>query len=201
MPYATATSPALASRPQAWLRNTGLAVSGSLLVALAAHVSFPLFFTPVPFTLQTLAVLGLGLWLGPTVAFSAMMLYLLEGAAGLPVFSPVGPGGIAQLLGPDGGYLMSYPLAAAAAGWLYRRARNSRFVSNFGVATASAAIGDLLILVSGAAWLEGLMHLAPAQTAALAIVPFLPGDALKVIAAAAMVTGIARARKHRPAAQ
>lgn len=196
----TAASPALAPRSQAWLRNVGFAISGSLLVALAAHVSFPLFFTPVPFTLQTMAVLGLGLALGPSVAFSAMMLYLLEGISGLPVFSPAGPSGIAALLGPDGGYLMAYPLAAASAAWLYRRARHSRLVSNLSAAIASAAIGDLVILASGAAWIEALTHLAPAKVAALAVLPFLPGDALKVIAAAAIVTGIARFRKQHPAA-
>jgi biotin transport system substrate-specific component len=201
MNHATTVSPAIAPRSRTWSRNAGLAISGSLLVAAAAHVSVPLFFTPVPFTLQTLAVLGLGLLLGPSVAFSAMMLYLLEGASGLPVFSPAGPGGIAQLLGPTGGYLMAYPLAACASGWLYRRARHSRFVSNFGVAIASAAAGDVLILGAGAAWLAALTHLGPAKVAALGVVPFLPGDALKVIAAAALVTGIARVRKQISAEQ
>lgn len=196
----TAASPAIAPRSRTWLRNASFAVSGSLLVAVAAHISVPLFFTPVPFTLQTLAVLGLGLALGPSVAFSALMLYLLEGASGLPVFSPAGPGGIAQLLGPDGGYLISYPLAAFAAGWLYRRARQSRFFSNFGAAITAAAIGDLLILAAGATWLATLTHLAPAKIATLAVLPFLPGDALKVIAAAAIVTGIARVRKQTSAA-
>lgn len=201
MNLTTAASPAVAPRTRTWLRHAGIAISGSLLVAVAAHVSVPLFFTPVPFTLQTLAVLGLGLAFGPSIAFSVLMLYLLEGVSGLPVFSPAGPGGIAQLLGPDGGYLLSYPLAAFTAGWLYRRARHSRFFSNFSAAIAAAAIGDVIILASGAAWLAALTHLAPASIAALAIVPFLPGDALKVIAAAAIVTGIARVRKPHPAAE
>jgi biotin transport system substrate-specific component len=201
MNLTSAASPALAPRTQTWFRHAGIAVSGSILVAIAAHISVPLFFTPVPFTLQTLAVLGIGLAFGPSIAFSALMLYLLEGVSGLPVFSPAGPGGIAQLLGPDGGYLISYPLAAFAAGWLYRRARNTRFFSNFSAAIASAAIGDILILAAGATWLAALTHLTAANAAALAIVPFLPGDALKVIAAAAIVTGIARIRKQNPAAQ
>src|SRR5574341_1634880 len=77
-----------------------LVVSGSLLVALAARISLPLPFTPVPLTLSNFAVLLVGLLLGRRVGFAALVLYLAEGAAGLPVFSPVGPGGLAQLLGP-----------------------------------------------------------------------------------------------------
>ncbi|MGC8549063.1 MAG: biotin transporter BioY [Acidobacteriaceae bacterium] len=201
MNLTSAASPALAPRTRTWLRHAGLAISGSLLVAIAAHISVPLFFTPVPFTLQPLAVLAIGLLMGPSIGFSALMLYLLEGVSGLPVFSPAGPGGIAQILGPTGGYLMSFPLAAFAAGWLYRRARQSRFFSSFSAAIAAAAIGDVLLLTAGAAWLATLTHLAPAKIAALAIVPFLPGDALKVIAAAAIVTGIARVRKSHTVAE
>src|ERR1700692_1825792 len=89
-----------------------LAVSASALVALCAHISLPLPFTPVPLTLGNFAVLLVGMMLGPVVGFSPMVLYLAEGAAGLPVFTPQGPGGIAQLLGLSAGYLLSYPLAA-----------------------------------------------------------------------------------------
>jgi biotin transport system substrate-specific component len=95
-----------------------LAISATAFVAICAHVSVPLYFTPVPVTLQTLAVILIGLALGPALGFSAMLLYLAEGAMGLPVFSPHGPGGVAQLLGPTAGFLFSYPLAAAAAGSL-----------------------------------------------------------------------------------
>lgn len=198
-PIAATASTAVATRSRTWLRHAGLAISGSLVVAIAAHIAVPLYFTPVPFTLQTLAVLAVGLVLGPTVAFSAMMLYLLEAASGLPVLSPVGIPGPLHIFGPDAGYLLSYPFAALAAGWLYRRARNSRFLSNFTVAIASAAIGDAIIFACGAAWIADIMHLSPAAAASLAIVPFLPGDALKVILAAAIVTGITRFRKHSAA--
>ncbi len=203
MNLTTAASPAVAPRTRTslWLRNTSLAISGSILVAIAAHISVPLFFTPVPFTLQTLAVLGISLAFGPSLACSAMILYLLEGVAGLPVFSPIGAGGAIHLFGPTGGYLMSYPLAAFAAGWLYRRARHSRFLSNFAAAIAAAAIGDIIILASGAAWLAILTHLAPAKITMLAVLPFLPGDVLKIITAAAIVTGIARVRQNHSAAE
>ncbi len=86
-----------------------LAVSATAFVALCAHVSLPLYFTPVPLTLQTFAVLLVGLTLGPALGFSALLLYLAQGAMGLPVFSPHGPGGVVQLLGPTAGFLLSFP--------------------------------------------------------------------------------------------
>ena len=92
-------TPALANP----LQFLAAAVAGSALVAICAHVSVPLFFTPVPLTLQTLAVLFLGLALGPRAAFASLVVYLIEGAAGLPVFSPHGPGGLLQLAGPQAG--------------------------------------------------------------------------------------------------
>jgi biotin transport system substrate-specific component len=193
MTHTTTTSPSVFVRNSALFRHATLAVSGSLLVALAAHVSFPLFFTPVPLTLQTFAVLALGLLLGPATACSALLLYLFEGAAGLPVFSPHGPGGLLQLMGPTGGYLLSYPLAALVAGHLF--ARGIRGWSNFSVALGASAAASLLILIAGAAWLALISHLALAQIAAASIVPFLPGDALKAIAAAALASGAMRARK------
>src|SRR4030088_613668 len=100
-----------------------LVVAATALVAACAHVSLPLPFTPVPLTLQNFAVILIGMALGPVAGFSAMVLYLAEGAMGLPVFSPHGPGGVAQLLGPTAGYLFSYPLAAAVAGWAVRAMR------------------------------------------------------------------------------
>src|SRR5215469_12199938 len=104
----TSASSAVASsaRTNAATRWILSVVAGSALVAICAHVSVPLFFTPVPMTLQPFAVLLLGLLLEPTAAFAALVLYLVEGAAGLPVFTPQGPGGILQLIGPTGGYLM-----------------------------------------------------------------------------------------------
>ena len=108
----------------AW--KTGIAVAlGSALVAICAHIAIPLGFTPVPVTMQTFAVLLLALLFTPGAAFACLALYLMEGAMGLPVFSPHGPGGMLQLLGPTGGYLLSYPFAAALASWLYRRRRRS----------------------------------------------------------------------------
>src|SRR5260370_40290980 len=102
-----------------------LSVAATGLVAICAHISLPLPFTAVPLTLQTFAVILIAMVLGPVAGFSSMALYLAERASGLPVFSPHGPGGVAQLLGPTAGYLFSYPLAAAAAGLFTRTIRVS----------------------------------------------------------------------------
>ncbi len=160
--------------------QAGIAIAATALVALCAHISVPLGFTPVPITLQPFAVLLLGLLLSPALSFAALTLYLLEGAAGLPVFSPHGPGGLFQLFGYSGGYLMAEPFAAAAAGLLYRWAKR-----NWAGALAGAAVGDLLLLSGGAAWFGVLTHTGVATLLRVSIAPFLVSDAAKVLAAAA----------------
>jgi biotin transport system substrate-specific component len=157
-----------------------IAVASSGLVALCAHAALPLPFTPVPLSLAPLAVIFLGLVLAPRLAFASLCIYLAEGAAGLPVFSPTGLGGILQLFGPTGGYLLSYPFAAAMAGFLYGRKTMS-----FPRGLVSAGAASFLILVSGAAWLKLLTHMDVRLIIAQAVVPFLPGDVLKVCIAAA----------------
>jgi biotin transport system substrate-specific component len=169
----------------AW--NTVIAVvAATALVAICAHIAMPLGFTPIPVTMQTFAVLLLGLLFSPGAAFACLALYLIEGALGLPVFSPHGPGGIAQLLGPSGGYLLSYPLAAALASLIYRSGRR-RFVA----AIAGAGLASILILAAGATWLGLLSHLRFPVVFYQSIAPFLFGDAVKVVAATACV-GILR---------
>lgn len=154
-------------------------VAASGLVALCAHIAIPLGFTPVPVSMQTFAVLLIGLIFSPGAAFAALALYLLEGAIGLPVFSPYGPGGLAQLFGPTGGYLISYPLAAILASFLFRRTRQGVLG---GVVAASLA--SLLTLALGATWLGTLTHANFSSLLVQSVVPFLPGDAVKVVAAA-----------------
>ena len=156
--------------------------AASLVVALAAHVAFPLPFTPVPFTLQPLAVLGVGLALGPVEGFAAMATYLIEGACGLPVFSPTGPGGVLQLLGPTGGFLLAYPVVALICGGLTRwmEARSTPFFAAlFGCIVATA-----LLFCCGATWLMRELHLSISGVWLAGVAPFLPGEAVKVLAAA-----------------
>src|ERR1700761_8181898 len=114
-------------------------VMATALVAICAHIALPLSFTPIPVTMQTFAVLLLGLLFSPGAAFACLALYLVEGALGLPVFSPHGPGGLAQLLGPSGGYLLSYPFAAPLAGWLFRRG-NRGFLAAIGAASLASVL-------------------------------------------------------------
>ena len=170
-----------------------LAIGATVLIALCAHVSLPLYFTPVPLTLQTLAVILIGLTLGPAVGASAMLLYLAEGGMGLPVFSPQGPGGIAQLIGPTAGFLLSYPLAAAAAGSVVRAARTSS--SQFPAAVLAGIAASVIIFSTGAGWIAILLHLTPTAAWRLSVAPFLPGEVLKIVAAAGAYVALRRWRR------
>ena len=177
-----------------WKTPTAV-VGATALVAICAHIAVPLGFTPVPVTMQTFAVLLLGLLFSPGPAFACLALYLMEGALGMPVFSPHGPGGMAQLLGPSGGYLLSYPFAAALTSLLYRRGAR-RWVS----AIAAAGLASLFILAAGGAWLGLLSHAKFSVLFAQSIAPFLAGDAVKVLAAAAcasMLGSFAEASRNR----
>jgi biotin transport system substrate-specific component len=183
----------IASHPIAKLRTPGIVVAGSALVAICAHLALPLYFTPVPLSVAPFAVLLLGLLLSPRLAAATLGAYLVEGALGLPVFTP-GPlasSGLAHLLGPTGGYLLAYPFAAALISFLWRRTGRG-----FAAAALSAAAGNLTILASGALWLGVVAHLSIQTAATLAVVPFLPGDALKVVAAAGLAAGFHRLRRR-----
>lgn len=184
-------SHATESRSGRWLRRASLALLGSLGVALAAHVAVPLPFTPVPLTLQPMAVLLVGLMLGPSLGCATMLLYLAEGAMGMPVFSPHGLGGLLQLAGPTGGFLWSYPLVAMIAGGLYPalRSRPPFIAAMFACLPATA-----VLFVAGASQLAILTHASASVVFTAAVLPFLPGEMVKILAA----SGIAAAWHTRP---
>lgn len=192
VPLIPSTAP-VAAPVAVWMRSTGIVLAGSALVALCAHLAIPLYFTPVPLSLAPYAVLVLGLLLTPRLAAATLAAYLAEGALGLPVFAPtqLAPGGLAHLFGPTGGYLLSYPLAAALIAFLF-----SRTSRGFSMAVLSSAAGSLVILFCGASWLATLTHVSTQAALNLAVLPFLPGDALKVVAAAAIATGFTRLRRR-----
>ena len=164
----------------AWGRDALLAVAFSLLTALSARLSIHLPFTPVPITGQTFAVLLTGALLGPGLAFQAMALYLIEGAAGLPVFQS-GTSGLAELSGPTGGYLMSYPFAAALVGGLATCGWDRRPATML----CAMLLGSLVIYAGGVGWLARFLGGRAAIMDGM--VPFLPGDAVKALLAAGLV--------------
>jgi biotin transport system substrate-specific component len=176
-----------------------LGVVATVVIALAAHVAFPLPFTPVPFTLQPLAVLGVGLAFGPVGGFLTLLAYLAEGACGLPVFSPAGPGGVAQLFfGPTSGYLLSYPLVAAIAGGLTRGL--GRRLSLFASAVIGCAAATVVLFLAGAGWFMAFTHLPLHAVWIAAIAPFLPGEAIKVLAAAGIYSTLRRHSRNKRSA-
>jgi len=150
-------------------------VLGALVVAGAAQVSIPLPGTPVPMTLQPMAVLLVGGLLGPQLGALSMILYLAMGAAGLPVFTPTVPlYGIARLFGPTGGYLLAYPVAAWAVGTVVREGSRMWRVA------CGVFAGLVLIHLGGLAQLA-IITGSVASAAQLATWPFLLGDLLKLV--------------------
>jgi biotin transport system substrate-specific component len=169
----------------------------TMLTAAAAQVSVPLPFTPVPFTLQPMIVLLGGAVLGPRLGFASQILYLAAGLAGLPVFaaSPVLAQGIARLLGPTGGYLMSYPLAAVVTGALAARGLDRRYFTSVIAMTAGLAI----VFACGVAWIAwGPSSAGIGRAIAAGLVPFLPADLLKIVLAAAVLPSAWRFVGSRP---
>lgn len=162
-------------------RQIALVVGASLFVALCARVTIPLLpLTPVPLTVQNFGVLLVGLLLGSRRGFAALALYLAEGAMGLPVFNPTGPGGIAQLLGPTGGFLMAYPLVAFLAGFIFERGPK-----NFARAAVAGLLPEMLLFAGGLTWLYLFTH-SLAKAAYLGLYWFLAGEVIKVLFAAAI---------------
>jgi len=161
------------------VRNVVLAVVGSLLLWASAKVHVP--FYPVPMTMQTFVVLALGMAYGWRLGAATVILYLAEGALGLPVFSgtPEKGLGLAYLAGSTGGYLFGFVLAAAACGWLAERGWDR------GALTTALAmlIGNVLIYIPGLLWLGSLFGWDK-PILAWGLFPFVLGDAVKVALAA-----------------
>jgi biotin transport system substrate-specific component len=154
------------------LLNALLIVGASLLTALAAQIAVPLPWSPVPVTGQTFAVLLTGAVLGARRAFLAQLLYLAEGAAGLPFFAG-GAAGLVKLMGPTGGYLVAFPFAAALTGLLAERGWDRRFATM----AAAMLLGSTVIFGLG---LAGLSRFVPADgLLAAGLWPFVPGDLVK----------------------
>lgn len=167
------------SAPRAFAVRAALAAGGSALLALSAQISVPMF--PVPVTLQTLAIPLLVLGLGSRLAVAATLAYLVEGAAGLPVFSGW-QSGAARLLGPTAGFLWTFPLAAYLIGVLLDRGWAATYVGRW----LAIFIGTAVVFVGGAWWLAVGMNLSAGQALAKGVFPFLIGDVLKCTIAAGL---------------
>jgi len=169
-------------------RQVAVVVGASLFVALCARVTIPLPFTPVPLTLQNFGVLLVGLLLGSRRGFAALALYLAEGAIGMPVFNPAGAGGIAQLFGPTGGFLLAYPFVAWLTGYVIERGRKS-----FARAATSAFLGEVLLFTGGLAWLALLAH-SISQAFRWGLYWFLFAEVIKIMMAAGIAARWQRSR-------
>jgi biotin transport system substrate-specific component len=172
-------------RKTEWAKQAAIVIAGSFFVALCARVTVPLPFTPVPLTLQNFGVLAVGLLLGSRRGFVALALYLVEGAFGLPVFSPspLG-GGIAQILGPTGGFLMAYPLVAFVAGWIYEQS-SKLGLRRFVWAALSAVAAELVLFAGGLSWLAVLTH-SVSLAIRYGLYWFVFAEVIKVLMAAAV---------------
>ena len=180
--------------PSAAIR-AGSVLFMAALTAAAAQISVPLPFTQVPFTFQPMVVLLAGLVLGPRLGLASQVLYLAAGVAGLPVFAAsatLAPGAL-RLLGPTGGYLMSYPFAAFFTGFLAHRGFDRRY------ATSVLAMGAGLCVVyaCGALWLglfartaTGATGIGLREALLVGVVPFVVADVLKLVVAAGIVPGL-----------
>jgi len=169
------------------LRQALLVLGGVLLLAIAAQAAIPLPGTPIPLTLQGPAVLLAGVLLGPRLGAMSLVLYLLLGAAGIPVFAPVAPPGLARLFGPSGGYLLAFPAAAAVAGQIVADGKSW-------IRMYAGLLTGLVVIYAGG--LAQLMVLTGSVTAAaqLGSTPFIVADLVKLA-----VTGLLVRRLVLPA--
>jgi biotin transport system substrate-specific component len=172
-------------------RQVAIVVGASLAVALCARITIPLMpLTPVPLTAQNFGVLLVGLLLGSRRGFAAMMIYLVEGMSGLPVFNPTGPGGVAQLFGPTGGFLLAYPVVAFTAGYLFEHSAKS-----FVRAALAGLSAEVVLFAGGLTWLYIFTH-SLAKAAYLGLYWFVAAEIMKVMFAAAIAV-----RWHRSSRQ
>jgi len=178
MTYAHAFRPS--AKRYTLLYDVALVVGGSLVVALSAQVAIPLPFSPVPISAQTLAVLLIGALLGSRRGGLCLATYVLEGAAGLPVFAG-GRGGVVHLVGPTGGYLVGFIAAAFAVGLLAERGWDRRVSTTL----LMMLLGNALIYVFGLPWLARFV--GGQRVLALGLLPFIPGDLLKLTLSAALL--------------
>lgn len=172
-----------------WAEQVAIVIGASLFVALCAKVTLPLPFTPVPLTMENFAVLLVGLTLGSRRGFAALLVFLLEGAMGMPVFAQTGIGGIAQIIGPTGGFLIAYPFVAGLAGWIMERGRKT-----FARAAVAGLLAECVLFAGGIGWLFVLTH-SISIALRFGLYWFIFAEIIKVLMSSAIVSGWRRLRK------
>jgi biotin transport system substrate-specific component len=178
--YAPSARPARVSTASLLFHEAILVLAGSALIAASAWIAVPLPFSPVPVTAQTFAVLLVGSVLGARRGAAAAIAYLGEGSLGLPVFAG-GSGGVHALAGPTGGYLAGFVAGAWLCGLLAERGWDRRVLTT----VVSMALGNVAILAPGLLWLSRFV--GTERVLALGLVPFLPGDVVKIASAAVVL--------------
>ena len=170
------------SRSLNLLKDALLVVGFNLLLILSAHLSIYLWFTPVPITLQTFVVMLSGAALGSRRGALVMLLYLAEGASGLPVFAG-GGSWVYLITSPTAGYLWSYPIAAFSVGFLAERGLDRSFLTSI----FAMLPGTAIIYALGVTWLAVLLHIGLGKAFVLGMWPFIPGDLIKIVVAALLL--------------
>jgi len=185
-PYDTLVERMLPSEGvRGWMRDILLVIAGTALITLSARLQIP--FYPVPMTMQTFAILVLAMAYGPRLGAATLALYIVEGAVGLPVFAgtPEKGIGLAYMMGPTGGYILGFLLAAMLVGWLAAR--------GFDRSPAKAAIamlaGNVVIYVPGLLWLGAVVGWDK-PVLAWGLYPFVLGDLFKIALGAALLPGV-----------
>jgi biotin transport system substrate-specific component len=163
------------------VRDVALVVAGALFISLTARISIPIPGTPVPITGQTFGVLLVGGALGLRRGFAGVALYVLLGMIGLPVYAD-GKGGLAIIEGATGGFLIGFIVAGAVVGRLAELGWDRKFIGALG----AMLVGEVVIYAFGLPWLKAVAGLTWQQTIDMGLVPFLVGDAIKAVLAAAL---------------
>ncbi|MCY0876235.1 MAG: biotin transporter BioY [Firmicutes bacterium] len=172
------------------LRGIVFSALFAALLSVLSLFNISLGFSPVPISLENFVVMLVGAMLGPVYGFFSMFLVVLLTALGLPLLQ--GSGGMAVLLGPSGGFVWMYPIAALLIGLLVGRLKRSGVTAFILYFLAFEVCGSLLLYVTGVPWLAHVAHFTFTKAMLLGCYPYLPGDAIKAIASAAIILPVRR---------
>ncbi|TKH41388.1 biotin transporter BioY [Paenibacillus terrae] len=170
------------------LRGTVFSALMAAILVLFGYISIPIGFSPVPITLQTLAVMLAGGLLGPLYGFLSIALVVILTALGFPLLH--GTGGLAVLLGPTGGYVMMWPISALLIGWLLARIKLKGFFGYFLAFIVLELFGSMLIYVSGVPWLAFAYKMSFSEAMIQGFYPYIIGDLIKVLFAAIIIAPV-----------